>query len=137
MVVGIRDWHRFTSNDMVHRPDDDFYGQIGGRVRKLREERGWTQEELAQAIAIEPATLSRYETAKQSFPLGVLRRIAASLRLPLVHLIADPPSGTAAPKLADAPVFERHAELLEVWRQIPAPRRKLALRVLRAFVGEG
>ena len=63
-------------------------------MRKLREDRGWTQEELAQAIAIEPATLSRYETAKKAFPLDVLRRIAASLRVPLGHLIAD--GGTAA-----------------------------------------
>ena len=69
--------------------DDDFYGMLGGRIRKLREDRGWTQEELAQAIAIEPATLSRYENAKKTFPLDVLRRIAASLRVPLGQLIAD------------------------------------------------
>ena len=62
--------------------DDDFYGMLGGRIRKLREDRGWTQEELAQAIAIEPATLSRYENAKKTFPLDVVRRIAASLRVP-------------------------------------------------------
>ena len=117
--------------------DDDFYGLLGTRVRKLREDRGWTQEELAQAIAIEPATLSRYETAKKAFPLDVLRRIAASLRVPLGHLIAD--GGAAArSKLADAPNYDRHAdprhaELLDVWRKIPAGRRKLALRLLRTL----
>jgi transcriptional regulator with XRE-family HTH domain len=136
MVGGGTDWHRFQAA-MVTRADDDFYDVLGARVRRFREERGWTQEELAQAIAIEPATLSRYETAKQAFPLEVLRRIATSLRLPLIHLIAEPQAGTAAPKLADAPVFDRHAELIELWRQIPPPRRKLALRILRAFVGEG
>jgi transcriptional regulator with XRE-family HTH domain len=110
---------------------------LGGRIRKLREDRGWTQEELAQAIAIEPATLSRYENAKKTFPLDVLRRIAASLRVPLGHLILDGATG-GAPKLADAPTYDRHgdprhAELLDVWRKIPAGRRKLALRILRTL----
>ena len=115
--------------------DDDFYDSLGIRVRKLREDRGWTQEELAQAVAIEPATLSRYETAKKAFPLDVLRRIAASLRVPLGHLIAD---GGGTPKLADAPTYDRHVdprhvELLDVWRKLPAGRRKLALRLLRTL----
>jgi transcriptional regulator with XRE-family HTH domain len=116
--------------------DDDFYGMLGGRIRKLREDRGWTQEELAQAIAIEPATLSRYENAKKTFPLDVLRRIAGSLRVPLGQLIVD--GGTGTPKLADAPTYDRHAdprhiELLDVWRKIPSGRRKLALRLLRTL----
>jgi transcriptional regulator with XRE-family HTH domain len=116
--------------------DDDFYDLLGTRVRKLREDRGWTQEELAQAIAIEPATLSRYETAKKAFPLDVLRRIATNLRVPLGHLIADGGGGT--PKLADAPNYDRHVdprhvELLDVWRTLPAGRRKLALRLLRTL----
>jgi transcriptional regulator with XRE-family HTH domain len=117
--------------------EDDFYEILGGRIRKLREDRGWTQEELAQAVAIEPATLSRYETAKKTFPLDVLRRIAASLRVPLGQLIVEgaPPG---APKLADAPSYDRHAdprhvELLDVWRKIPSGRRKLALRLLRTL----
>lgn len=122
---------------MARDRDDDFYDLLSTRVRKLREDRGWTQEELAQAIAIEPATLSRYETAKKAFPLDVLRRIATSLRVPLGHLIADgATSGT--PKLADAPNYDRHvdprhADLLDVWRKVPAGRRKLALRLLRTL----
>jgi transcriptional regulator with XRE-family HTH domain len=120
---------------MVTRPEDDFYHSLSARVRRLREDRGWTQEELAQAIGIEPATLCRYETAKQTFPLGVLRRIAASLRVPLAHLVGDSSARTPAPRMADAPTFDRHAELIEVWRQIPAARRKLALRILRTFAG--
>jgi transcriptional regulator with XRE-family HTH domain len=117
--------------------DDDFYGMLGGRIRKLREDRGWTQEELAQAIAIEPATLSRYENAKKAFPLDVLRRIAASLRVPLGHLILDG-AAAGATKLADAPTYDRHGdprhtELLDVWRKIPSGRRKLALRLLRTL----
>jgi transcriptional regulator with XRE-family HTH domain len=125
---------------MVARDRDDaFYGLLGARVRKLREDRDWTQEELAQAIEIEPATLSRYETAKKAFPLDVLRRIAASLRVSLGHLLADGGSSGAS-RLADAANHDRHAdprhaELLDVWRRIPASRRKLALRVLRALAG--
>jgi transcriptional regulator with XRE-family HTH domain len=115
--------------------DDDFYDLLATRVRKLREDRGWTQEELAQAIGIEPATLSRYETAKKAFPLDVLRRIATSLRAPLGHLLAE---GGSTPRLADAPNYDRHVdprhvELLDVWRKLPAGRRKLALRLLRTL----
>jgi transcriptional regulator with XRE-family HTH domain len=121
---------------MVTRSHDGFYDLLAARVRRLREEYAWTQEELAQSISIEPATLSRYETGKQPFPLEVLRRIAASLKIPLIVLLDDAPSGVAAPRLADAPVFERYADVVGLWRQIPPPRRKLALRILRAFVGD-
>ena len=120
---------------MVTRANDDFYDSLAARVRRLREERGWTQEELAQAVTIEPATLSRYETARKPFPLDVLRRIAASLRVPLGQLITDAPVASAATRMADAPSYERHADLISVWRRVPAGRRKLALRILRALAG--
>lgn len=96
---------------------------LGERVQALREARGWTQEALAQAIGIEAATLSRYETAKLAFPLGVLARVADRLGTTLSDLVRSD----------DAPIKQDSdtSKLLLLWRRLDRSKRRLALRILR------
>ena len=44
---------------------------LGANVRKLREERGWTQAELSRRTGIDTKSISRYENG-QSFPSAEL-----------------------------------------------------------------
>jgi transcriptional regulator with XRE-family HTH domain len=103
-------------------PRRSFHRALGERVRNFRESRGYSQEQLAQAVGIESATMSRYETAKAAFPLDVLVRIAAELDVAMPSFVDV---GGQRPPPADST-----DEVLAVWRQLTPQRKKLALRIL-------
>ena len=49
---------------------------IGGKIRELRKEKSFTQEDLAKLLGIGRATLASYETNKRYVPLQMLPIIA-------------------------------------------------------------
>lgn len=65
----------------------------GRRIRALREALGWSQEKLGVAIGIDEssarARISRYERGVHEPPLPTVRRIAASLGVPLSYLYCE------------------------------------------------
>ncbi|ANY74553.1 Transcriptional regulator [Paenibacillus lactis] len=48
----------------------------GSRIAKLREQKGWTQEELSELIGISRASLSHYEQNRRKPNLETLTRLA-------------------------------------------------------------
>jgi transcriptional regulator with XRE-family HTH domain len=54
---------------------------VGGNVRRLREERGLTQQELAQASRLTLRHLGRIERCDGNPTVTVLGRIATALRV--------------------------------------------------------
>lgn len=58
--------------------DVDF-ARIGERIRKLRKERGWTLDQLAQKAGVTKGFLSRVENQKTGIGAVVLFRIARAL----------------------------------------------------------
>lgn len=52
---------------------------IGQRIRALREERGWSQAQLAQVSRIAQATISRIEAGRKIPRLTTLVIVATSL----------------------------------------------------------
>ncbi|BCJ50075.1 DNA-binding protein [Actinoplanes sp. NBRC 14428] len=67
---------------------------LGGRLRRLREERAMSAAELARASGVARATLSKIEAGQGNPTLDTIGALAAALRLPLVDLVAElaPPS---------------------------------------------
>lgn len=53
--------------------------EIGQRIKKQRELLGWTQEQLADKIGVQQATMSQYETGKRGLEATELANIAAIL----------------------------------------------------------
>lgn len=53
--------------------------RIGRRIVQLREEKDWTQLQLAEAADVQQATLSRIEKGTFSVGIDVLSRVAAAL----------------------------------------------------------
>jgi transcriptional regulator with XRE-family HTH domain len=51
---------------------------IGERLVRYREIRGWSQKQLAEALKVDPTTLSRWELGKKA-PWGVYRSRAEAL----------------------------------------------------------
>ncbi len=61
---------------------------LGQMLRMLREEKGWTQEELAEKASVERSYLAKLETGVKVNPsLAVLKRLAKSLRVPVTDLL--------------------------------------------------
>lgn len=56
--------------------------RIGRLIKRLREQAGWTLEQLGQAIGRDKATVWRYEQGEIEIPPKVLRRIARVFNVP-------------------------------------------------------
>ncbi len=68
--------------------------QLGGRVKKLRAERGWSLEALARASGVSRSMLSQIERNQANPTLVVTMRIASAFGLTLAELV-EMPSATA------------------------------------------
>lgn len=92
-------------------------------IKAWRKHRSLNQEWLADAIGITTASLSRIENGKQPYNQRQLEQIAKALKCDPADLLSQDPA---------SPV----AEIIEVWRSIPAEFRPIALQSLRAFLPE-
>jgi transcriptional regulator with XRE-family HTH domain len=61
--------------------------KIGKRVRNLRTDRGWSQEELADRSGVNRSYMSRVELGKSDVSLSVLHKIARTLEISLAELL--------------------------------------------------
>lgn len=104
--------------------------EIGRRLRLARERAGMTQDQLAGAIRIEPATLSRYETGRGAVSLEVIERVAAALSIDREELLPGSRQERSEPRGDEA-------ALLATYRSLPASMRKLALRLVRVLRQSG
>ena len=65
---------------------DPFLRKLGQRIRQLRRQRGWTQEDLAHATKIERAYISDIEHGRHNFGVTYLPRLAKALKAPVAAL---------------------------------------------------
>ena len=110
---------------MPRQRDQELLREVGQRVAQARKDRGWTQEQLAEAVGIEPVTLSRWETGDRALSLSTLHAISASLEVGLGDLLdvaRDLPEPEHAPD---------EAELLRLYRQLPASQQDIVCRLAR------
>ncbi|MCJ8014401.1 helix-turn-helix transcriptional regulator [Paenibacillus sp. KQZ6P-2] len=64
------------------------------RIAELRDQRGWTQEELAQSLGITRAALSHYEKNRRKPDFEILTKLADKFEVSIDYLIGR----TAQPK---------------------------------------
>jgi transcriptional regulator with XRE-family HTH domain len=62
---------------------------FGKTLRRLRTERNWSQEQLAEAAGITLNYVGNLERGEQSPSLGVLAKLARALDVDLPVLVAD------------------------------------------------
>jgi transcriptional regulator with XRE-family HTH domain len=96
---------------------------IGGRLRKLRKDRGLTQAELARQIGIQQSDLSRMEKGEYRVSLDKLFRILAVFDLELADFFDSAP---AAPAAAQQPLSQMDMQILHMLRELsPAGRAEV------------
>ena len=59
----------------------------GMRIRRLREKRGWTQEMLADKVAVSRVTIARIEIGNRQPSLELLERIAKTLKVKMGDIL--------------------------------------------------
>lgn len=59
---------------------------FGDRVRNLRSERGWTQEEMAERVDLHRSYLASIESGSRNPTLDVIVKIANGLHVPVSQL---------------------------------------------------
>ena len=64
------------------------FKEIGKMIQKAREERGWTQSDLAEKLNITQAALSNYELGKRRLYLSQIQKVAEILEKDLSFFIA-------------------------------------------------
>jgi transcriptional regulator with XRE-family HTH domain len=77
----------------VTRDPDVDAGQVGVRLKRVREQRGITLTAVAQTTGISKSTLSRLETGQRRPTLELLLALSAAYRVPLDDLVAAPDVG--------------------------------------------
>lgn len=83
---------------------------VGREIRRVREERGLNQTQLAASVGTGPAAISRIENGRQSPNMETLEKIARALELEMSDLF---------PK-AEAPLFQ-HEQVVEPRRPDVVP----------------
>jgi transcriptional regulator with XRE-family HTH domain len=63
--------------------------QLGQRIRQIREERGISQEQLADLIARDQRAVSLYESGQRRIYAHDIPKIAQALDVPLAYLFDD------------------------------------------------
>ena len=72
---------------MDHTSKKDISKQFGKRVRLLRENRGFTQEELADNSGLHPSHMSAIERGEVDVTIKTLLRLGQALRVALSRLL--------------------------------------------------
>ena len=71
---------------MQYLRDNIFLAKFGVRLRKLRKQKGFTQETLANEIGIEISQISRIERGILNTSISLANAIAKALDIPIKEL---------------------------------------------------
>ncbi len=71
---------------------------IGWNLRRLRVERGLSQERLALAADVDRAYLGRIERGSENLTVSTLEAIAIALSSPVANLLIEPLPGADPPQ---------------------------------------
>ena len=108
---------------MPIKHDQDLLRAVGKRLQHVRKSRGITQQQLAEHLGVEVATLSRYEIGDRAVHLSMLAKALDVLGVGLADFFAN--LDAAGPETGE------DAELLAVWRLLDRHHRSLAIRLVR------
>jgi transcriptional regulator with XRE-family HTH domain len=98
---------------------------VGSRIRDVRSERGWTQQDLADSVGVSRSAVAQWETDRAGQVRDNLSRIAETLGVsPEYLLMGREPQGNTGDEAA----------LLRLYREAVPEDRQLLLRTARRLV---
>jgi transcriptional regulator with XRE-family HTH domain len=85
-------WTRRSAAVSVLLAMDEHRAQAGQRLRVLREQRGWSQEDLARESKLSTKTVSRFENGRHDGRRQTIRQLAEALGIDEFEILGDPPN---------------------------------------------
>jgi len=100
--------------------------KVGKRIRTVRREHGWTQDDLANAVGVSRSAIAQWETGRSGQLSGNLSRVAGVLGVGVEYLLHG------HEKLAPSHAASGDEwALLRLYRQCSPADRQMVLRMLR------
>lgn len=99
---------------------------IGERIRRLRKERGMTQEQLAEDVGVSRSAVAQWETGRAGQLTTNLARIADVLGVGLEHLTHGPVRGGVRQAASSDELA-----IVRLYRECRSEDRQLLLRTAR------
>ncbi|MBI4240205.1 MAG: helix-turn-helix transcriptional regulator [Candidatus Rokubacteria bacterium] len=99
---------------------------LGARIKALRKQQGWSQEQLAERVGISTQYVSNIERGKENPTLDLLLRLAEALRVAPVDIFDFEAEGLDRKGI--------QTEVRKVIETQDVERLRIALRVLRAIL---
>jgi transcriptional regulator with XRE-family HTH domain len=84
-------WTRQSAAASLLRAMEDYRRAAGQRVISLRESRGLSQEDLANAAGVSVKTVSRFENGRNEGRRGTVRALAKALAVSEADILGGPP----------------------------------------------
>lgn len=75
------------------RPLSDMLSNWRANLKRLRAEKGWTQQDVAEMLSIEQPSYSAIENATKDIMLSTAAKLATLFGVPVLDLFAPPNSG--------------------------------------------
>lgn len=101
---------------------------FGRELRAIREERGWTLEDMAKHLNTTKQALSRYERGERTPKITIAAKFAEALNVPLETLLGEePPDQPVQPQTEEAKILSRGID------KLPKEQREQALAMFRVM----
>ena len=106
------------------------------RIKELRQERGMTLEQVADAVGVGKSTVRKWETGMiANMRRDKISSLAKALNTTPAYLLGwedDEVEKKVSPD--DQPITEGEKMLLDLFRKVPAEQQQLVLQMIRAAI---
>lgn len=103
---------------------------VANRLKQLRQERGWSQEQLARKANIHQKQISSYERGKTLPSTEILIRFAETFDVSLDYLAFDKEGKNAPIDVSDRELIRRFEEV----DKLDEKDRKIIIEVMDVFI---
>lgn len=105
---------------------------FGERLRRLREDRGLSQRELARLVGIGVMQINRYERGISVPSATVLPQIGRLFQMTVDQLLGNDAKSMEPPEIRDVRLFER----FRVLDRMPRTERDVVLHLIDAMIAK-
>lgn len=108
------------------------------RLRQAREERGWSQQQLADRVGIARVTITMYEAGEREPDFETLTKLAQALGVTTDYLLGrtDNPHPPAAVPVQEEPWPEGVQVLRRASTKLTPEKKRLLIRLIEATLAE-